>query len=195
MLETVESDIASPLLAGYSDTALRVTFIDHSNFVRLQSMHFTLEDFPKLIHEGKKTDKLSVMSQAYLSQLNVFLSEVVLGQLIALPTPAQSEKEKQYTLYSVTSDLLCPGYVEVASSDTQKLCYDTLPVDSRSLVVVVQQGFLNHLANNKDSYTQFVLDCIRCMDRFNCDTSQLNKLYLNIRLTGAPYELLRCRIQ
>lgn len=170
-----------------------ITFVDAANFNNLQSQHFKMAEFPELIWSGARQDALSVMTHAYLVELNNYLSELVIGTTPISHHLALSEREKEYTRFAVHGDMTEECYAQLG--DTQKLSYDTLPIDGQTLIVVVQKGFLNHLADSKDNYRAFVLACIRCMDRFNCDLSQLNQLYLRLQLTSAPYELMRCRIQ
>jgi hypothetical protein len=186
--------------------AFSITFVDRDNFTRLQSAHFKMEDFVTVVRSGKPSSQLSVMTHAYLCELNTRLSELVLGQNLPSFGPNQSTKEAQYTEFSVWDDMTRPRMECEVMGDSllsrsltpqkpHELCYDALPVDGQNLLIVVQQGFLYHLADSKDNYKQFVLACIRCMDRFNCDLSQLNQLYLQLQLSEAPFELLRCRIQ
>lgn len=170
-----------------------ITFVDAANFNNLQSQHFKMAEFPELIWSGVRQDALSVMTHAYLVELNNYLSELVIGSTPISTHVPLSEREKNYTRFAVQGDMTAEHCVPLG--DTQKLSYDTLPIDGQNLIVVVQKGFLNHLADSKDNYRAFVLACIRCMDRFNCDLSQLNQLYLHLQLTSAPYELMRCRIQ
>lgn len=172
---------------------ISITFVDAANFNNLQSQHFKMAEFPTLIWGGARQDALSVMTHAYLVELNNYLSELVIGSNPISSHIPLSEREKDYICFAVQGDMTEEHCVPLG--DTQKLSYDTLPIDGQNLIVVVQKGFLNHLADSKDNYRAFVLACIRCMDRFNCDLSQLNQLYLRLQLTSAPYELMRCRIQ
>lgn len=173
---------------------LQITFVDAANFERLQSHHFNMAEFVPLIHQQKHKNVLSVMTHAYLIELNHYLSDLLFGFPRGLNQVSLSEREAEYTRYAVSTDMVTPDYLDSCVGET-KLFYDTLPIDSHSLIVNVQKGFLNHLADSKDNYREFVLACIRCMDRFNCDKSQLNQLYLQHQLSSAPFELLRCRIQ
>lgn len=174
-------------------TQISVTFVDQDSFKRLQSTHFKMEDFAKLVRSGKPSTALSVMSHAYLAELNRLISDLVLGRIEDYQAPVQTPKEIQYTTYAVWEDMT--QSLPTCALEPPELCYDALPLDAQSLLIVVQKGFLYHLAGNKDNYKQFVLACIGCMDRFNCDLSQLNQLYLQLQLSDAPFELLRCRIQ
>lgn len=187
MHSIVSEEIATPV------TRLAITFVDKDSFSRLQSAHLKLDDFVSLANNSKPSSALSVMSHAYLCELNRVLSDVVLGYIPDILAPAQTTKESQYTAYAVWEDMTQnhTGLVDQGA----ELSYDPLPVDAQHLLVVVQKGFLYHLADSKDNFKQFVLACIRCMDRFNCDLSQLNQLYLQLQLSEAPFELLRCRIQ
>lgn len=183
--ENVECDITKQL---------KVIFVDAANFNNLQSQHFNLVEFPALIHNGTRKDALSVMTHAYLIELNSYLSDLVFGHICDSIYIPLSQRESDYTKFAVRGDM-SPTEACALSDEAQKLSYDTLPIDAQTLIVVVQKGFLNHLADSKDNYRAFVLACIRCMDRFNCDLSRLNQLYLRLQLTSAPYELMRCRIQ
>ena len=175
---------------------LKFQFVDRKNFNRLQSTHFQLKDFENLVCKNT-SDKVSVTTKAYLAYLNKLLNEQVLGVDLHYDPPAQAPHEVEYTRSAVWQDMATLDHWDVTAVDTDRslLCYDTIPINDHGLLIVVGDGFLYHLASNKDNYIQFILACIRCMDRFNCDLSQLNKLYLQLRLSGAPYELLRCRIQ
>lgn len=173
---------------------VNITFVDAANFERLQSAHFKMQDFKDVIRQGSSSSAMSVMTLSYLISLNNYLSEIALGRRSELRQLALTANESHYTEFAVMQDMTTPS-PPLYLGEQAKLCYDTLPVDDHSLIIVVQKGFLNHLADNKDNYREFVLACIRCMDRFNCDLSQLNHLYLQLQLTAAPFELLRCRIQ
>lgn len=176
-----------------SSTEFSVTFVDRDSFNRLQSSHFKMDDFVRLVRSRKPSSGLSVMSQAYLCELNVKLAELTsLGYNEYILRPPQSPVEIKYTEFAVWEDMTCGP---TTAGEPSELCYDALPVDGQNLLIVVQKGFLYHLADNKNNYKQFVLACIRCMDRFNCDLSRLNRLYLQLQLSEAPFELLRCRIQ
>ena len=169
---------------------LEIAFITKDLFVRLQSARFELDEFLKAVKQSQTPSVMSTMTHAYLNHLNNKLSELVLGQQRVYPGPAITERERKYTEDAVMADM-----VQECPTEQSQLCYDTVPVDGNKLLVVVHKGFLNHLASSKDNYEQFVLACIRCMDRFNCDLSQLNHLYLLLKFVGATHELLRCRIQ
>ena len=180
----------------WAPNTLNFQFVDRRNFNRLQSAHFQLKDFENLVCKNT-SDKVSVTTQAYLTYLDKLLNEQVLSVDLHYDPPAQAPHEVEYTHSAVWQDMTVLESYRVAAVDTDPslLCYDTIPINDHGLLIVVGDGFLYHLASNKDNYIQFILACIRCMDRFNCDLSQLNKLYLQLRLSGAPYELLRCRIQ
>lgn len=186
MYDTIVSENKAP--------QVNITFVDAANFNRLQSAHFKMQDFKDVVRQAKANTAMSVMTLAYLIELNNHLSEIVIGQNRVLCQLALTENERTYTEFAVLQDMTTPASPHYLGEQA-KLCYDTLPLDDHSLIIVVQKGFLNHLADNKDNYREFVLACIRCMDRFNCDLSQLNQLYLQLQLTAAPFELLRCRIQ
>lgn len=179
-----------------ASNTLKFQFVDRKNFNRLQSAHFQLKDFETLVCKNT-SDKVSVTTQAYLAYLNKLLREQVLSVDLHYDPPAQAPHEVEYTHSAVWQDMTTLYNCNDIAVDTDRslLCYDTIPINDHGLLIVVGDGFLYHLASNKDNYIQFILACIRCMDRFNCDLSRLNKLYLQLRLSGAPYELLRCRIQ
>lgn len=189
--------VANPSMEReWASNTLKFQFVDRKNFNRLQSTHFQLKDFETLVCKNT-SDKVSVTTQAYLAYLNKLLNEQVLSVDLHYDPPAQAPHEVEYTHSAVWQDMTMMESYRVAAVDTDPslLCYDTIPINDHGLLIVVGDGFLYHLASNKDNYIQFILACIRCMDRFNCDLSQLNKLYLQLRLSAAPYELLRCRIQ
>ena len=180
----------------WASNTLKFQFVDRKNFNRLQSTHFQLKDFENLVCKNT-SDKVSVTTQAYLAYLDKLLNEQVLSVDLHYDPPAQAPHEVEYTHSAVWQDMTMLDNCDDTAVDTDRslLCYDTIPINDHGLLIVVGDGFLYHLASNKDNYIQFILACIRCMDRFNCDLSRLNKLYLQLRLSGAPYELLRCRIQ
>ena len=184
------SNVGEDVSCSSGRETMEIVFVTQDLFVRLQSAHFKLDEFVKAVKLSQTPSVMSTMTHAYLSHLNNKLSELALGQQCFYPGPAITERERKYIEDAVMADMTqeCP-------TEQSQLCYDTVPVDGNKLLVVVHKGFLNHLAGSKDNYEQFVLACIRCMDRFNCDLSQLNHLYLLLKFVGATHELLRCRIQ
>lgn len=171
---------------------LQLTFIDEPNYKRLQGVHFTLDDFTQVLEENAMKDRMALLTLAHIQFMNQRLTDLIFGKTWDVPRVALSSRETDYVEETVTEFLV--QYGDEDCQPERPLCFDTVFIGNSNLLVVVKRGFLNYLAETKDNFKQFVLACIRCSDRFNCDKSQLNKLYLQLQLSDAPYELLRCRI-
>lgn len=184
------SNLGEDVSCNSGRESVEIAFVTQDLFVRLQSANFKLDEFIKAVKLSQTPSMMSTMTHAYLSHLNKKLSKLVLGKQWLYPGPAITERERKYIKDAVKADM-----VQECPTEQSQLCYDTVPVDGNKLLVVVHKGFLNHIAGSKDNYEQFVLACIRCMDRFNCDLSRLNHLYLLLKFVGATHELLRCSIQ
>lgn len=193
-------DQATPV----AQQGVNVVFIDADSFHnKLQSTKFTIHDYVQMVLQRKRHPSVSALTFGYFLQLNDFLQLNVLMQSnvvldMSERAPTLTAAELNYVKDSVLMDLTQPSgtYLQAESQNTEtKVSYDTLPLDGQTVVVVVQKGFANHLADSKDNFRGFVLACIRCMDSFNCDKTQLNQLYLSLQMTAAPFELLRISIQ
>lgn len=72
--------------------------------------------------------------------------------------------------------------------------YEILPVGDGDLLVIMENGFLNHITQSKITASAFVLLCLSQLDRFKVDKSRLNKLYLNLAFIDSYHLLLKARL-
>lgn len=72
--------------------------------------------------------------------------------------------------------------------------YEILPVGDGDLLVIMENGFLNHITQSKIAASAFVLLCLSQLDRFKVDKSRLNKLYLNLAFIDSYHLLLKARL-
>lgn len=72
--------------------------------------------------------------------------------------------------------------------------YEILPVGDGVILVVMENGFLHHLTQSKNSASALVLNCLGALDRFKSDLSVLNKLYLNLAFIENYHLLMKARL-
>lgn len=166
-----------------------LTFIDRSMFNNLQGRDFKLSDFPKAVQNyGTRPESISVMTHEFMRFLNNEMYRILFGSNL---DPSETQLDPTDTTY------IREMFVErlTGEGNVQGLLFEILPVTDTEYVVVLEKGFLNYLTSTKAAPEEFVLACLRCMHHFKCDTSQLIRLYLNLRLIDSYHKLIALRIR
>lgn len=181
----------NPLLAysGETKSFPTLTFVDRKSFTNLQGRQFNLSDFPKVV--GNYSDQhpaISTMTQDYMRYLNNQLYYILFGVNLGDQKYRLSNTDATYI-----RDLFFTNLVNEYA--TPEAFYEILPVSDTEYLVVLENGFLNYLTSTKNAPEEFVLACLRCMNQFKCDKSQLIRLYLNLRLISDYNKLLAMRIR
>lgn len=158
-------------------------FIDRDtyNSLRQGGRGLLLTDFTGLmLGQSPVRNKLSDSTIEYINLLNNEIQYALFG--------GNSSTGQEYLLNQVKGYLNTP-------CDRDTPFYEILPIDNKSFLVVVENGFLHFLTQSKDTLLQYVLTCLSYLDRFKCEMSQLNKLYLRLSLVEGYHLLIKARVQ
>lgn len=180
-----ELDVERTSMASYPV----LTFIDRLTFNNLQGRDFKLSDFPKAVQNyGTRPNSISVMTHEFVRFLNNEMYRILFGINLG---PSETQLDLTDTTY------IREMFLERLTGEgkAQDLLFEILPVTDTEYVVVLEKGFLNYLTSTKAAPEEFVLACLRCMHHFKCDTSQLIRLYLKLRLIDSYHKLIAVRIQ
>lgn len=166
-----------------------LSFVDRKSFNNLQGREFKLSDFTKVVgNYSEQHPAISTMTQDYMRYLNNQLYYILFGTTLG---------DLKYRLNNTDAtyirDLFFTNLVNEYA--TPVAFYEILPVSDTEYLVVLENGFLNYLTSTKNAPQEFVLACLRCMNQFKCDKSQLIRLYLNLRLIADYNKLLAMRIR
>jgi hypothetical protein len=164
-------------------------FIDRETYASLKESHkaLSIDKFKNLCQKNSEVCKhLSESSNAYVILLNDRVNKVLFGYENGVrPSGLLNEHYLGEQLNTYLNE-------EVNNDDP---FYEILPVDNENFLVVVGRGFLHHLTQSKDAALQYVLACLGCLDRFNCEASQLNELYLRLLYVQGYHLLIQARVQ
>lgn len=164
-------------------------YIDRETYASLKETRKTLsiDKFKNLYQKESEVCKhLSESSHAYVVLLDDRINKVLFGCERGVRFgELLNECYLGEQLNTYLSD-------EVTNGDA---FYEILPVDNENFLVVVGRGFLHHLTQSKDAALQYVLACLGCLDRFNCEASQLNELYLRLLYVQGYHLLIQARVQ
>lgn len=180
-----------PSLCTTADVTVPIwNFVDRStyNALRQGGRGPLLTDFIGLSKGvAPVQNKLSISTLDYLRLLNERIHYVLFGTGVATD-PHASNPEQEYLLKQLNAYLN-----DSAESDTP--FYEILPIDNKSFLVIVENGFLHFLTQSKDTLLQYVLTCLGCLDRFKCEASRLNELYLRLSFIEGYHLLIKARAQ
>lgn len=165
-----------------------LTFVDRKSFKNLQSRDFKITDFVKVVSNfSEQHSAISSMTQEYMRYLNNRMYYILFGINLDYGRIVETADS------NYIKDLFYTNLVnEYAAPD---VFYEILPVSDTEYLVVLENGFLNYLTSTKSASEEFVLACLRCIDQFKCDKSQLTRLYLNLRLIPDYSKLLAIRVR
>lgn len=170
-----------------------MSFITRSHFKQLSEKGVTMSQMADV----SSYSKLSCISQnthiqmLVLNQrlLKFFLGYDVFDITYGLP------KNDPIVIYAETNfnnTQIIKGVVG-GSTDELGTYYEIFPVDGQRLLVVVENYFLNFLTQSKDNCKQFVLDYLRCLDKFGLVSNQLNEFYLKLLFVDLYHNVLCLR--
>lgn len=149
-------------------------FIDRQTYSALnENRHVSVVgDFCDIWHKDTKACKqLSEASFEYITFIDKTLKKVLLGEICSV-----IGKE---TLNSNYLEQQAKSYLNDQSAENTSF-YEIQLIDNQNFMVVVGKGFLHHVTQSKDNLLAYVLACLSCLDRFNCNYMQLNTLYLRL---------------
>lgn len=184
----------------YKDSTL--FFIDRANYSALQGKDFGLQQIVDLVKGRADVPAVSTLTQACIHQINARLSKVFFD--CEFYSPRQwffdnnlSKADQTYVSdYALT--YLSPAPEPYGDTTRQdKKYYEIVPLADSStsqLLLVVEEGFFDHVTENKDQATGFVLDCLSYQYRYASDTRALMKLYLSLRLNEGYLDLVKLRL-
>lgn len=172
-----------------SSTPTQVTwhFIDRATYNTLRQgiKALDLVDFVDLSN-GKSPahNRLSESTLKYIMMMNERIRYVIFGDsgIGSDGKPSQDDY-----LYKQLEQFLQETYETVTSF------YEILPIDNKSFLVVVENGFLDFTTQSKDNLKEFILACLGYLDRFKCDPGQLNQLYLRLSFITGYHLLIKAR--
>lgn len=187
------SNINTPHPSVAGALPARWHFIDRPtyNALRCSSRPLDVTDFVNLSDGiSPAHNRLSLSTQEYTRMLNREL-QYVLFEAVA---PVRDGDNSDATAQSQYLREQLRSFLEDESGGNTAF-YEILPIDGKSFLVIVESGFIQFITQSKDSLIEFVLACLGCLDRFKCDASQLNKLYLRLRLIPGFHTLVKARAQ
>ena len=166
-------------------------FIDRPTYNSLREgpKALTLQDFVNLsCGESPAHNKLSHSTLKYVLEMNRRIHYVLFGEdcvrserIDDLATDMHQYVKEQLSQFLDVED---GGHTTF---------YEILPIDDKSFLVVVENGFLNYTTQSKDTFKEFVLACLGYLDRFKCEPLHLNQLYLRLSFIKGYHLLVRAR--
>lgn len=159
------------------------TVIDRATYKRVIGAGLAPAALVKLSSYTREP-KISDLTQAYLLAFQNVFYRWYFGYDVYTPNEGKllSSAEMNYVGEMVKAAAIDPTYDHSLSADRPS--YEIQLVDDQSLLIVVENGFLHHLTQSKDTAKGFVLSLLRCLDKFGLTSSQLNAFYL--KLTTIP---------
>lgn len=199
-------------------------FIDRLNFTMLQDKSFNLDDIITLLsldysynaqqheHASKIRDKVSLMTQSYLTTVNNKIHQVLFDRNSYLTSISNklshqdidyiNAKMSQFLFKSEESDCdcICANPVETPNKDIDykdyKKYYEIISTDStinNYTLVVVEEEFLSNLTACKEELVKFLLDCLSHQYKTGYDLYTVLKLYLSLKVNEGYFDLIKLR--
>lgn len=167
-------------------------FIDNTYFKSLSDKNTSIEDIYDYtrVYENRK-ESVSNLSLAYIEYLNKELFRILVNIDLGDCKNLVSSQERDYIKTKFKAEVLSPSLDYIPQDN---LCYEIIPVNNDKFLVVISKGFINYVTSTKENYKEFLLSCLRAFDRFNCSTSAINKLYVNLLLNDKYLDLVKLKI-
>lgn len=166
------------------------TIVDRATFNRLKEAGVSNQALIKLSSYNKLTN-VSDLTQAYLLLLNNVFYRWYHGYEV-FSTNAEgtlSPTELTYVKDLVKTTLTDPS----STLEEGKTSYEIQLADDQGALVIVENGFLHHLTQSKDSCKAFVLALLRCFDHFGSTSVGLNAFYLKLVMNPNFFQVVRVR--
>lgn len=166
-------------------------FIDRATYSSLREgpKALTLTDFVNVgCGVSPAHNKLSHSTLKYVLEMNRRIRYVLFGEDIV---KCEALDDVASDMYSYLKEQLAE-FLDAEVTDCSSF-YEILPIDDKSFLVVVENGFLNYTTQSKDTFKEFVLACLGYLDRFKCDPVHLNQLYLRLSFIKGYHLLVRAR--
>lgn len=177
-------------LASTVQPSVHWHFIDRDSYnsLRKGADALTLQDFVNLsCGVSPAHAKLSDSTLKYIREMNNRIGYVLFGQDYADP----SCKSVGDSMDKYMKEQLRQFLDDDVTGHTS--FYEILPIDDKSFLVVVENGFLNYTTQSKDNLKEFILTCLGYLDRFKCNAGYLNQLYLRLSFIKGYHLLIRTR--
>lgn len=172
-------------------TPVQWHFIDRATYSSLREgpKALTLTDFVNVgCGVSPAHNKLSHSTLRYVLEMNRRIRYVLFGEDIVM---CGALDDVVSDMHSYLKEQLAE-FLDAEVTDCSTF-YEILPIDDKSFLVVVENGFLNYTTQSKDTFKEFVLACLGYLDRFKCDPVHLNKLYLRLSFIKGYHLLVRAR--
>lgn len=174
------------------ETYPAIGFIDKTYFKSLSDKNTTIEDIYNSTYNSYNNNKnISDLTKSYLNYVNKEIFRIVLNIFLNEGSDTKTQ-ETEYVKSKFKAEVLeqeCVLYPE------DNLCYEIIPVNNDKFLIVISKGFINYVTSTKENYKEFLLSCLRAFDRFNCSTSVINKLYVNLLLNDKYLDLVKLRVE
>lgn len=178
---------------------MNVFFIDRETYNKLTSKQFSNEDICKLIYTSgndnsfkAKADTVSLLTKSYIEYLN--------NELLNMITTAISRKgyfNYFNTLRNKEQDYIKDEFnsyfkENYSSFNNVKKYYEITILPNSTLLVIMERCALSYIIENKNNFQEFILSCLRYQYKFDL-SGFLLRTYINIRLNGSFFDLLKSR--
>lgn len=187
----------------------QVLFIDRTNYKHLQDKHHNLDTIVSLCLGNNNIPTVSDLTKSYISTLNEKLNIALFDSYpirASRSSYLDNSNSDVYVKDSVQRFLKGPdncneSYVD---SDTDpeitppKKYYEIISVDnseSNLLLVVLEEGFFYTLTKTKDELSSFLLDCLGCLYKSFASMRQLMELYISLKISDGPFNLVKLRFE
>lgn len=164
------------------------TFIDRTTYedVTFNTKGIVLDDFFKT---AKLSDRMLKYTLFTDDRVKHILGVEMFGDsLSSCNSICLTESQEDANILAIFNDRLTKDV------ESDQSFYEILPVGDGDLLVIMENGFLNHITQSKIAASAFVLLCLSQLDRFKVDKIYLNKLYLNLAFIDSYHLLLKARL-
>lgn len=168
-----------------------LVFVDRTNYVNLQGANFSNEDISKITY--KDFANVSLLTKATIVNLNRELNKLLyfssLSDDFYDSVVLLSAQERQYVKDSFKINF-CSKIMPECYTD--KKYYEIVVLPDNTLLIVVEEGFLTFITESKESFLQFILDCLCYQYKFNLYSSLL-KTYISMKLNDTYFNFIKSR--
>lgn len=169
-----------------------IYFIDRINYNNLLDSSFKIDDIPSLLY--KNNSYVSQLTRGFILYLNKQLNKIFyysaslndqLDELILL-----TNQEKQYIKDNFQHIMLKKAK---NACEKEEKYYELVILADNTILVVVEEGFLNFITEDKNNLIRFILDCLCYQYKFNLSTRHLLNIYIGLKINDTHFNLIKSR--
>lgn len=169
-----------------------IKFIDRRNYTSLLDKNFSIDNLiDNLNNPLSVNDNLSALTKYYILYLNIELPYILFND--------NYFKTSYTTLLNNNLSTNELAFIrnkfneELNTVNSLKNYYELVVLPSNDILVVVEEGFLNHITESKNNLLKFILHCLCHQYKFKFELKILLNSYIKLKMNDNYFNLLKLK--